>query len=100
MNGIFAAKTIQTSETFLTCELTVNNPAKAQFMECDLDTSIPDWIVDHPETTSIFAKLGLDTSCGGKSLEYVALQAGLNPTDVLQQLRDKVAQNRCSKSEP
>ena len=68
-------------------------------MDCDLDTSIPDWIIDHPETTSIFAELGLDTSCGGKSLEYVASQAGLSPTDVLQQLRDKVVQNPPSDNE-
>ncbi len=68
-------------------------------MDCDLDTSIPDWIIDHPETAKIFAALGLDTSCGGKSLEYVASQAGLSPTDVLQQLRDKVVQNPPSDNE-
>jgi len=68
-------------------------------MDCDLQTSIPDWIIDHPETARIFVALGLDTSCGGKSLEYVASQAGLSPPDVLHQLRDKVAQNRHSNTE-
>lgn len=60
-------------------------------MDCDLYTSIPDWIVDHPETSQVFHNLQLDTSCGGKSLEYVALQKGLDPADVLRQLRNRIA---------
>ncbi len=55
-------------------------------MDCDLHTSIPDWIMDHPETASVFHQLGLDPSCGGKSLEYVAVQKGLNPRHVLDEL--------------
>ena len=35
--------------------------------ECDLDTSVPDWVIDHPETLSVFQELGIDTCCGGKS---------------------------------
>lgn len=69
-------------------------------MDSDLETSIPDWIIDHPETAGIFAALGLDTSCGGKSLEYVASQAGLSPSEVLHQLRNKVRQDRDSNAEP
>lgn len=56
-------------------------------MECDLTTSIPDWIIEYPETTSVFDELELDISCGGKSLEYVAMQQGLDPHDVLDRLR-------------
>ncbi len=65
-------------------------------MECDLDTSIPDWIIEHPETTGIFNELGLDASCGGKSLEYVALQKGLEPEDVLAKLRRAVESDTSS----
>jgi regulator of cell morphogenesis and NO signaling len=50
---------------------------------CDLDTSVPDWILDHPETAAVFESLGIDTSCGGKSLAYVCRQKGLEPEMVL-----------------
>ena len=29
--------------------------------ECDLDTSVPDWVIDHPETLAVFQELGIDT---------------------------------------
>lgn len=59
-------------------------------MICDLETSIPDWIIEHPETTAIFNELKLDVSCGGKSLEYVAMQQGLNPHAVMRRLREVI----------
>ncbi len=61
-----------------------------EIMNCDLDTSIPDWIIEHPETHSLFGELGLDTSCAGKSLEYVCRQQGYSPSDVLQRLKSAV----------
>ena len=57
-------------------------------MECDLDTSVPDWLIDHPESAAVFAELQIDTSCGGKSLEYVCRQQGINPATVLTRLVD------------
>ena len=42
----------------------------------------------------VLAELGLDTTCGGKSLEYVCRQQGLSPAAVLIQLRQVVAGNR------
>jgi len=59
-------------------------------MHCDLDTSIPEWIIDHPETAVIFEQLGLDASCGGKSLKYVATRKGLNPQVVLSKLKQQI----------
>ena len=59
-------------------------------MNCDLHTSIPDWIIEHPETAAVFATLRLDSSCGGKSLEYVCHQSGHNVVDVLRQLKEAV----------
>ena len=53
---------------------------------CSLETSVPDWIIDHPQTMALFQSLGIDYSCGGKSLEYACRQQGLNPQDVLLQL--------------
>lgn len=63
-----------------------------QAMDCELETSIPDWIIEHPQTQRVFDALGLDTGCGGKSLEYVCRHCGLSPQDVLEQLRQIVNQ--------
>ncbi len=62
-------------------------------MECDLDTSIPEWIIEHPETTAVFGELGLDISCAGKSLAYVCHQQDLSPTAVLARLQAAIAQS-------
>lgn len=50
---------------------------------CDLDNSVPDWIIEHPQTLAVFQGLGIDSSCGGKSLGYLCLQQGLNAEEVL-----------------
>ncbi|QEG00791.1 hypothetical protein Mal15_48630 [Stieleria maiorica] len=63
-------------------------------MNCDLDTSIPEWIIEHPETTRVFNAMRLDTSCAGKSLRYVCIHQGLSPTEVLERLREAVAGDR------
>ncbi|MDA8743552.1 hypothetical protein N9N28_02860 [Rubripirellula amarantea] len=60
-------------------------------MNCDLDTSIPDWIIEHPETSRIFLELELDTSCGGKSLSYLCIHKDLDPNIVLRHLRQVIA---------
>ena len=54
--------------------------------EYDLDTSVPDWVIEHPETLSVFRELGIDYCCGGKSLAYACQQQGLPPQDVLERL--------------
>ncbi len=59
-------------------------------MNCDLISSIPDWIIEHPETAKVFDRLGLDTSCGGKSLEYLCFKQGLSPASVLRQLEEAI----------
>lgn len=53
---------------------------------CDLDTPVPDWVVDHPETLTVFQELGIDCSCGGKSLAYACRERGLDAAIVLQEL--------------
>jgi len=52
----------------------------------DLDSSLPDWLIDVPSSAAVFQRLGLDASCGGKSLEYVCRQAGIDPRRVLDEL--------------
>ncbi|WP_236622144.1 DUF542 domain-containing protein [Novipirellula maiorica] len=53
-------------------------------------TSIPEWIIEHPETTGVFQELGLDTSCAGKSLQYVCHHHGLSPQAVLARLHQVI----------
>lgn len=59
-------------------------------MQCDLDTTIPDWIIEHPETSVVFGELGLDIGCGGKSLAYVCHQRALSPPAVLERLQTEI----------
>jgi regulator of cell morphogenesis and NO signaling len=49
----------------------------------DLDTSVPDWVIDAPETLAVFQELGIDTCCGGKSLGFACRQRGLDGEAVL-----------------
>jgi iron-sulfur cluster repair protein YtfE (RIC family) len=37
---------------------------------CDLETSVPEWVIERPETLPVFQEWGIDYSCGGKSLAY------------------------------
>jgi len=62
--------------------------------ECDLDTSVPDWVIDHPETFSLFRELGIDTCCCGKSLAYACSQQGLDEQAVLKKLILCIDENR------
>ena len=55
-------------------------------MNCDLDSSVPDWVIDHPESAAVFDELRIDTCCAGKSLEYLCRQRGVDPEIVLQRL--------------
>lgn len=57
---------------------------------CDLDTSVPDWIIDHPETLGVFQEMGIDYSCGGKSLEYLCVNRGLDANQVLKRLHEAI----------
>lgn len=66
-----------------------------QTMNCDLYSPIPDWIIEYRETTSVFDRLGLDTSCGGKSLEYLCVKQDLSPALVLQQLEAAIRSHEC-----
>ena len=53
---------------------------------CELDTSAPDWVIEHPETLAVFQKRGIDYSYGGKSLAYACRERGLDAEAVLAKL--------------
>lgn len=54
--------------------------------ECDLDTPVPEWVIEHPATLAVFQELGIDWSCGGKSLAFACRQQGLDEQAVLSNL--------------
>lgn len=54
--------------------------------ECDLDTPVPDWVIEHPETLAIFREIGIDYCCGGKSLAYACSQQGVDANMILANL--------------
>lgn len=58
---------------------------------CDLDSSVPDWMIEYPETAPVFEAWGIDSSCGGKSLEYACFERGINAGDVLRQLHAAIS---------
>ncbi len=62
--------------------------------ECDLEISVPDWLIEHPEVLPVIQKLGIDCSCGGKSLEYACRELGIDPQSVLTELRRHIANHR------
>ena len=54
--------------------------------ESDLETSVSDWVIEQPATLTIFQQLGIDYTCGGKSLAYACRQRGLDEQAVLAKL--------------
>lgn len=53
---------------------------------CDLGTSVPGWIIEHPRTLAVFQESGIDCSCDSKSLGYLCLQLRLDAEAVLARL--------------
>jgi regulator of cell morphogenesis and NO signaling len=58
---------------------------------CDRETSVPDWVIEHPETLTVFQALGIDFCWGGKSLEYACRERGHAPATVFGKLRCLIA---------
>ena len=63
-------------------------------MNCDMDSCAPDWLIEHPETASVFQQLAIDTSCGGKSLLYLCNQQGLDSDQLLVLLQKAIRDAR------
>lgn len=57
----------------------------------DLDTSVVEWVIDHPEVQCLLESLGIDQSCPGRSLGFVCRQMDLEPNFVLKQLQAIIA---------
>ena len=53
----------------------------------DLDSSVTDCVIDHPELLPLLRELGLDYCCGGKSLSTASREQGFDPRYVLARCR-------------
>lgn len=62
-------------------------------MTCNLDSSVPDWLMSYPATARVFEAYGLDTSCGGKSVRYLCVCRGLTVEAVYQSLLSAIAED-------
>lgn len=51
----------------------------------DAESSVPDWLIEYPVLLALFERLGIDYSCGGKSLAAACREQGLSVSDVLTQ---------------
>lgn len=54
----------------------------------DLESSVPDWLIEYPDLLPLFEELGIDYSCRGKSLEIPCPERGLDPYVVVARLRE------------
>lgn len=59
--------------------------------ECARETSVPDWLIDHPEILPVLREFGIDYSCGGKSLESACYERRLDVNLVMATLRKAIA---------
>lgn len=62
--------------------------------ECDLDSSVPDWVIEYPPVLQLFQELGIDYCCGGKSLESACREQDLDPQQVLARMRQLLDASR------
>ena len=58
--------------------------------DLDLDTSVPEWLIEHPSLLSLFQDLGIDYCCGGKSLLYACEEMNLDPHRVLVLIKESI----------
>ena len=49
----------------------------------DETSSVPDWLIEYPALLSYFEQLGIDYSCGGKSLDVACRERGLHAAEVI-----------------
>ena len=61
----------------------------------DLDSSVPDWLIDYPQLLPLFKSLRIDYCCGGKSLRSASEEQGLRPEVVLREC--EIASNSCTR---
>lgn len=69
-------------------------------IQCSLEDGVPDWIVEYPETLAVFQRLGIEYTCGGRSLEFACRERGYAPQSVLSQLFQAIDATRADAGRP
>lgn len=59
----------------------------------DFDSSVPDWLIEHPQLLPLFNEFGIDYCCGGKSLRTACLERNLSIRDVSLRIQDLMAES-------
>lgn len=59
-------------------------------LHCDLDTAVPDWIIEYPEALAVFQEYGIDYCCGGKSLAFACQERDVSASFILDKVRKAV----------
>ena len=60
----------------------------------DQDDSVPEWLIEYPQLSPLFEVLGIDYSCGGKSLLFACQEKHLNHRVVLALIEQLVSADR------
>ncbi len=68
-------------------------------MECDSESTVPEWLIEYPETFPVFSELGLDCTCGGRSLRFLCEQNEMDADFVVAALLKAIA-NHASAPRP
>ncbi|MEO8496857.1 MAG: iron-sulfur cluster repair di-iron protein [Planctomycetota bacterium] len=63
--------------------------------QVNLNSSVGNWVAEHPQTSRVFESLQIDYCCaGGKSLEQACRDRELDPKQVMQQLEQTIADDK------
>ena len=57
------------------------------------ESGVTDWVIDYPETLSVFKEFGIDYLCGGKSMEYACREQGHDVEFVVTKCQQTIASN-------
>ncbi len=66
----------------------------------DLDQSVPELLIDHAPLLAVFKRLGIEYTCGGKSLQTACRERGLDPDHVARLCAEYLAQEQDASSLP
>ncbi len=56
----------------------------------DPESSVPELLIDYPQLLDVFQALGIEYTCGGKSLQTACREQGLDPAVVLRRCEEQL----------
>lgn len=70
----------------MTSGISIRNEVGINPNDLDLDSSVPDWLIEYPQLLPLFQEWGIEYCCGGKSLRTACLEKNLSLRDVSSQM--------------